>query len=185
MELATRSELRWALVRSMAVVATIVVAFAAFASKVGEAGRAQWFAMLVKPDFMPSPAAFTLWSSLVFLLLGLALAIVLSARGATWRRAALVALALCFLLGLAWLPLTFGMRNLMAGTFVAGAGVLASMLAMLLSLRVRASAAMLMLIVTAWMAFCAFASWTLWQGNERAPISEPVNQAGANTPFAQ
>jgi translocator protein len=185
MELATRSELRRALVRSMAVVATIVVLFAALASKIGEVGRDQWFAQLAKPAFIPSPAAFTLWSSLVFLLLGLALAIVLAARGAHWRRAALLALGLCFALGLAWLPVTFGLRQLMAGTAIAGSAVLIGLVATLLSLRVRASAGMLMFLVTLWMGFCSYVSFSLWQGNAGAPISDPVNQAGTNTPFAQ
>jgi translocator protein len=182
MELATRSELRWALVRTMAVVTSVVVAFAAFASKIGSEGRDAWFSSLMKPGFIPSPAAFTLWWSLAFLLLGLALAIVLEARGAKGRRLALVALVLTFLLGLAWTPVTLGMRQLMAGTFIGLGALVSALVALALSLKVRVSASLLTLIVAGWIGYCTFGAWTLWQNNGSTPTYRPV-ESGTTQPL--
>ncbi len=186
MELATRSELRWALVRAMAFIATLVVFFAAMASKFGAAGRSEWFATLNKPGGMLSPEAFTLWWALIFLLLGLALAIVWQARGATFRRWALIALFFLLGLGLAWSPLTFGLRQLAIGAGVAAAMGVVALAASYFSFRVRKSAGLLMALVALWVAFCGYYSLQLWQMNRGGALvspSEAPNMAGATTSF--
>lgn len=184
MELVTRSELRWALVRAMAMVATLVVLFAAVASKFGAAGRSLWFASLQKPAGLFSPEGFTLWWALAFLLLGLALAIVWQARGATFRRWALIALAFLLTLGLIWSPVMFGLRNLALGAAIAGVMSGLALVASYYSFRVRKFAGALMLLVTGWTLFCTYAAAQLWQLNGAAPVviaPDQPNMAGSNT----
>ena len=183
MELATRAEMRWALVRTMAVVATLVVLFAALAGKVGIAGRDLWFAGLNRPGYIPTPAAFTLWWSLFFLLLGLAFAIVQQARGAHYRMAALVLIASAFVCGLAWLPVSLGMRQLQGGAMIGGLGALLGVAATIVAWRIRKSAGLLMLLVTLWTGFCGLSAWQLWQSNKGGPTSAPENMAGTNSRF--
>ncbi len=186
MELATRSELRWALVRAMAVIATLVVVFAAITSKFGADGRALWFAGLRKPAGMLSPEAFTLWWALMFLLLGLALAIVLQARGATYRRFALIALGVLLFFGLLWSPFTFGWRQLAFGAGLGIAMAVIGLAASFFSFRVRKFAGALTLLVTCWSIFCAYSGTRLWQMNGASPVvseaGEP-NMAGQTTSF--
>jgi translocator protein len=186
MELATRSELRWALVRAMAVIATLVVVFAAITSKFGADGRALWFAGLRKPAGMLSPEGFTLWWALMFLLLGLALAIVWQARGATYRRLALIALGALLLLGLLWSPFTFGWRQLAAGAGVGIAMGVIGLAASLFSFRVRKFAGALTLLVAGWAIFCAYAGTQLWQLNGASMVvtsAKDPNMAGQTTSF--
>jgi translocator protein len=184
MELVTRSELRWALVRAMAMVATLVVLFAAVASKFGAAGRSGWFAALAKPAGLLSPEAFTLWWGLVFMLLGLALAIVWQARGATFRRWALMALFTLLALGLVWSPVIFGLRHLALGAGLAAGMALVALVASYFSFKVRKFAGALMLLVTGWTLFCSYAAVQLWQLNGSRPVVMPADQpnmAGSNT----
>jgi translocator protein len=184
MQLVTRSELRWALVRAMAMVATLVVLFAAVASKFGAAGRSAWFAGLSKPAGLFSPEAFTLWWGLVFMLLGLALAIVWQARGATYRRLALIALFILLALGLVWSPVIFGLRHLAIGAGLAAVMAVAALAASYFSFRVRKFAGTLMLLVTGWTLFCTYAAVQLWQRNGTAPVVMPADQpnmAGSDT----
>jgi translocator protein len=184
MELVSRSELRWSLVRAMAMIATLVVLFAAIASKFGADGRSLWFAGLAKPQGMLSPEAFTLWWALMFLLLGLALASVWQARGATYRRLALMGLLLLLALGLLWSPVMFGLRHLMIGAGMAGAMAITALAASYFSFKVRKFAGVLMLLVTGWTIFCAYAAAQLWQMNGATPVvtvPEQPNMAGSNT----
>jgi translocator protein len=186
MELATRSELRWALVRAMAMVATLVVMFAAIASKFGAAGRAAWFAGLYKPRAMLSPEAFTLWWALVFLLVGLALAIVWQARGATYRRLALITVLGFLISGLLWSPITFGLRHLSLGVAIAGGMSFFAALASYFSFKVRKFAGALLVLATLWTAFCTYAAVQLWHLNgATAVVATPntPNMAGEDTRF--
>jgi translocator protein len=171
----------------MAMIATLVVMFAAVASKFGADGRSLWFDGLKKPNGMLSPEGFTLWWALIFLLLGLALAIIWQARGATFRRWALIALFLLLALGLIWSPVTFGLRNLAIGAGIAGAMSLLALAASFFSFRVRKFAGVLMLLVAGWTVFCAYAAGQLWQMNGASPVAmatDQPNMAGSNTSFA-
>jgi translocator protein len=186
MELATRSELRWALVRAMAMIATLVVVFAAITSKFGADGRALWFSGLKHPAAMLSPEAFTLWWALMFLCLGLSLAIVWQARGATYRRLALAALGLLLLLGLVWSPFTFGWRQLAIGAAIAVAMAVTGLAATVFAYRVRKFAGLLTFLVAGWAIFCAYAGTQLWQLNGAAPLvsgAPDTNMAGQTTSF--
>jgi translocator protein len=188
MQLVTRSELRWALVRAMAVITTLVVLFAAVVSKFGAAGRSAWFATLQKPKGMLSPEAFTLWWALIFLLLGLTLAIIWQARGAKQRRWALTALLPLLCLALLWLPLIFGLRQLAIGAIMAVAMIFIASMATYFSFRVRKLAGILMLLVTGWIIFCGYAAVRLWHINGMMPLAIPTdlpNMAGSNTSFIQ
>ena len=66
------------------------------------------FSDLVKPSLYPPPAAFGIVWSVLYVLIGFALVLVITARGAAGRRAAIVAFVVQLLLNLAWSPLFFG-----------------------------------------------------------------------------
>ena len=114
-----------------------------------------WFASLVKPGIYPPPLAFPLVWTALYILMGVALAIVVSARRAPGRGAAIALFAAHLVLNLAWSPVFFGMHRiaLALGIIVAMAMSLVAVIA--LFWRVRPVAAGLMLPYLAWVLFAS------------------------------
>src|SRR3546814_19392882 len=67
----------------------------------------RWFAALAKPDIVPPGWVFATAWPLLYLLIGLAIAMILHARGARMRGPAIVLFVVQFILNLVWSPLFF------------------------------------------------------------------------------
>jgi tryptophan-rich sensory protein len=115
-----------------------------------------WFDALVKPDFMPPGWMFGVAWTILYILLGLALAMILATpRGTPRRRAALVLFFVQLVLNYAWSPIFFAGHDitlakftifLMAALAAAAAGQF---------YRIRPLAGLLMLPYLAWLIFAA------------------------------
>jgi tryptophan-rich sensory protein len=143
------SFLRWAL---FLVPLVLLVGFAA-----GQLGGPDtpWFAGLEKPAIYPPPAAFGIVWSILFVLIGLSLALVASAWGANGRGLALVAFALHFIGTQSWTAVFFGMQDMTAALAVLGYGVVSLLAAVVLVWRVRRGAGLLLLPYLAWLCFAS------------------------------
>jgi tryptophan-rich sensory protein len=143
------SFLRWAL---FLVPLVLLVGFAA-----GQLGGPDtpWFAGLEKPAIYPPPAAFGIVWSILFVLIGLSLALVASAWGANGRGLALVAFALHFIGTQSWTAVFFGMQDMTAALAVLGYGVVSLLAALVLVWRVRRGAGLLLLPYLAWLCFAS------------------------------
>lgn len=141
------SFLRWAL---FLVPLVLLIGFAA-----GNLGGPDtpWFAGLDKPAIYPPPVVFGIVWSVLFVLIGLALAMVASAWGAAGRGAALIAFAVHFIVTQSWTAVFFGMQDMFAGLIVLGFGIASLAVALALVLRVRRKAALLLLPYLAWLCF--------------------------------
>lgn len=127
-----------------------------------------WFAALHKPALYPPPATFGIVWSLLYLLMGLSLAMVAGARGARGRGLALAAFAVQFVLNLAWSPLFFGAHQIAAALALLVAIVLAVLATMLLFHKIRPLAAWLLLPYLAWLLFAALLNWQFLAANPGA-----------------
>jgi tryptophan-rich sensory protein len=111
------SFLRWAL---FMVPLILLIGFAA-----GQLGGPDtpWFAGLDKPAIYPPPVLFGIVWTILFILIGLALALVASAWGAHGRGIALVAFAIHFLVTQSWTAVFFGMQDMISALMVLGFGI--------------------------------------------------------------
>jgi tryptophan-rich sensory protein len=132
-----------------------------------------WFDALVKPDIMPPGWMFGVAWTILYILLGLALAIILHARGSRGRGLALAFFAAQMLLNYSWSPVFFAMHetDLAFGIIVAML-VLAAVTAWLFA-AIRKSAALLMLPYLAWLCFAALLNYQILQLNPGAETLAP------------
>lgn len=143
------SFLRWVL---FLVPLTMLIGFSA--GQLGSPDTA-WFAGLEKPAIYPPPVTFGIVWSVLFVMIGIAMALVASAWGAHGRTAALVAFAVHFLVTQSYTAVFFGGQDMIAGMMVLGFGIASLLVALALVWRVRRGAALLLLPYLAWLCFAA------------------------------
>lgn len=178
-ELASPSQLRASLLRWSLFTVPGVLLLGFFSGAVaGSTATNPWFADLVKPTLYPAPATFGIVWSLLYVLMGLALAMVITARGAAGRGLAIGLFVVQLLLNLAWSPLFFGAHEITAALgllVVLDLAVLATVAAFN---RVRPLAAALLLPYLAWVLFATVLNWQFLQAN---PDADGVQGSGAVT----
>jgi translocator protein len=110
-ELASPGQLRAALLRWSLFLAPLLLLLGFMSGALsGSGGENPWFIELVKPAINPPSAIFPIVWSILYVLMGVALAMVVTARGAAGRGAAIAIFAVQFVLNLAWSPVFFGMQ---------------------------------------------------------------------------
>ncbi len=130
-----------------------------------------WFAALEKPAIMPSGLVFSIVWPLLYLLMGLALAVILHARGARGRGIAIMLFIVQLLCNLAWSPLFFAAHEIVLSFYLLLALVLLAVLTTIAFARIRLSAALLMLPYVAWLAFAALLMYQIMTLNPDAGAS--------------
>lgn len=165
------SFLRWAL---FLVPACVLLGF--LSGQVAGSGPGNgWFDALEKPGIYPPPALFGVVWTILYVAMGLALALVCAAWGARGRRAAIVAFAVQFALNLAWSPVFFGMNRITAALGVILALDVALIVTVVLFWRVRKLAAALLVPYLAWTVFATALTYEFLRLNPDADGSVPSN----------
>jgi tryptophan-rich sensory protein len=175
--LASKSQLRASLLRWSLFMVPLVLLIGFAAGGLGGPNTA-WFAGLNKPAIYPPPVVFGIVWSILFVLIGLSLAVVASAWGASGRAAALIAFAVHFLGTQSWSAVFFGMQDMVAGLMVLGYGIATLLVAMALIGRVRRGAALLLLPYLAWLCFAAVLNYQFMASN---PDGGTRGETGAET----
>lgn len=145
----------------------------------GSGSDSAWFAALRKPAGYPPGAAFGLVWSVLYIMMGLSLAIVLAAVGARGRKLALVAFAVQLALNLAWSPLFFGAHRIsgaLVDILLLDAAVVVTIV---LFARIRPSAAWLLVPYLAWVLFATYLNFAILQDNralDGAQMSDAVER---------
>ncbi|WP_260923390.1 TspO/MBR family protein [Novosphingobium sp. 9] len=124
-----------------------------------------WFAALVKPSVYPAPLVFPIVWSLLYVMMGLAAAMVGAARGARGRGLALVFFGVQLVLNLAWSPVFFGAHKMHAGLVVISLLDLAVIVTIAAFWRVRRPAALLLVPYLAWILFATYLNYAFLQAN--------------------
>lgn len=166
--------LRWALVTVPAI--EFLGVASAYLSNSGYENR--WFASLAKPDLTPPGWVFaTVWPTL-YLLMGLALAIVIHARGARGRGMAIMLFIVQLVCNLAWSPLFFSAHEAtLAFYLLLVIFVLATATTVFFG-RVRSLAAWLMLPYLVWLGFASVLAYDIDRMN---PDAESLVPPGVRT----
>lgn len=173
-QLASKGQLRMSFMRWALVTVPAILFLGLLVARVSNSSAANpWFDALAKPGWFPPGWVFGAgWASL-YVLLGLALAQILHARGARGRAGAIGLFALQLLLNLAWTPVFFGAHQITAAFWLIVV-VLALAIATAASFaRIRRSAAWLMLPYLAWLGFATVLAWEMDRLNPDGEILAP------------
>lgn len=177
-ELASHGQLRLTLLRWALALVPGILLLGMLSSAQWSGQDNPWFASLDKPPLFPPSATFWMAWTLSYILMGLALAIVVSARGAPDRKLAIIAFAVQLALNLAWSPLFFAAHQITAALVLLIALDVALIVTVVLFQRVRPVAALLLAPYLVWMLFAAYLNWELRTAN---PNSDGQEVSGAVT----
>jgi len=144
--------------------------------RIGDSGPGNfWYAQLAKPDLMPPGWAFGVAWSILYIMMGLALAFILNARGAKWRGVAIWLFLIQLALNLAWSPVFFAMHRIMLAFGLIIAIFLWASAATVAFWYIRRVAALLMLPYLAWLLFAGLLNWQIHELNPYGPALVPTS----------
>jgi tryptophan-rich sensory protein len=167
--LASRAQLRASFFRWALFFVPVVLLLGYVSAKIsGSTADNPWFASLVKPGLYPPPATFGIAWTILYILMGIAAALVAAAWGARGRTTALVMFAVQLVLNLAWSPVFFGMHRIQAALYLIGVMDVLVLVTVALFWRVRWQAGALLLPYLAWICFATYLSWDILQLNPDA-----------------
>jgi tryptophan-rich sensory protein len=168
-EIASQGQLRLAYLRWALFTVPVIVALGFLSGKMANSGYGnRWFDALEKPTLMPPGWAFAVAWTILYVLMALAFAIVLHARGAKGRGPAIALFIVQFLLNLIWSPLFF--RAHQVGSALALILILFILVAVTIALfwRIRRFAGVLLLPYLLWLAFASFLNYEIGRLNPDA-----------------
>jgi benzodiazapine receptor len=158
------SFLRYALVT-----VPLVVLLGSLSGRLAGSGYGNWwFDALAKPGFMPPGWVFGAAWTMLYVLLGLVLAMILHARGARGRGLVLGLFLGQLALNYAWSPLFFAFHQTVPALLVILAMIGLSAAAAVLLWWIRKGASLLMLPYLAWLCFAAALTFEIVRLNPRA-----------------
>lgn len=120
-----------------------------------------WFRGLAKPDIYPPGAVFGIAWSILYIMIGLAAALVASAWGARGRGLALGLFVVHFALNVCWHGVFFAGENIMGGLYLLAAIIVTLLPVMAAYWRVRKLAALLLIPYLAWLCFASFLNYQI------------------------
>lgn len=168
-ELASPGQLRAALLRWTLFLSPLLLMLGFFSGAVAGSGEGNvWFYGLEKPALYPPPQVFGIVWSVLYLVMGFALAMVITARGASGRGLAIGLFVVQFVLNLAWSPVFFGMNRIAAGLYLLLVIDVAVLLTVWAFYRVRPLAGLILLPYLGWVLFATVLNWQFLQANPGA-----------------
>ncbi len=145
---------RWAL---LTVPACVLLGF--LSGQLGGGSDSVWFGALEKPSIYPPPMWFGIVWTILYVMIGISLALVCAAWGARGRVAAILVFAAHFLLNLAWTPMFFGAHEMTIALYILVAMVVTLLITIGFFWKVRQLAAVLLLPYLAWICFATLLNY--------------------------
>jgi translocator protein len=173
-QLASKEQLRMSFLRWVVVTVPGCVLLGFLSSKLANSGFGnRWFNALLRPDIFPPGWMFGLVWTILYILLGIVLAMILHARGAKARRIALGLFAAQFAVNLIWSPLFFAAHQVTAALVLILVLLGLAIISTYATARVRKSAAWLMLPYLVWLSLATILNFQIDQKNPNAETLEP------------
>jgi tryptophan-rich sensory protein len=174
MEIASRGQLRMAYARYALVTVPAILLLGTLSGKAANSGYGNpWFDALAKPAFMPPGWAFPVAWTILYILLGLSLAMILNARGAKGRGLAIGIFLVQLALNYSWSPLFFAAHKVATALLVIVAMIILTAIAAFLFARIRRTAAWLLIPYLAWLCFAAALNFEIGRLNPDAERLAP------------
>ncbi len=172
--LASKAQLRMSLLRHALVTVPVVLLLGTLSGGISGSGEGNaWFEALAKPDFMPPGWVFGAAWTILYVMLGLALAMLLHARGARRRGRVLALFVVQLAINLAWSPLFFAFHQVDWALAAIGAMVVLTGALIVLAWSIRRLAALLLVPYLAWLCFAALLTAEIRAGNPDADALVP------------
>lgn len=166
--IASRSQLRASFLRWALVMVPAVLLLGFLAGQLGGDANSAWFQSLDKPAIFPPPIWFGIVWSILYIMLGFALALVCAAWGARGRTAAIVVFLIQLGVNLAWTPIFFGQHQISSALILIAVLDVLVIITIALVWRVRKLAAVLMLPYLAWIVFATVLNYEFLRLNPEA-----------------
>ncbi len=178
MEIASKGQLRLAYLRWAIVTVPFILLLGFASGRLFPSGDENlWYQALVKPAETPSGWVFPVaWTS-IYILLGLALAMIVNARGSRLRRPALILFAVQMVANLAWSPLFFGYHQVSTALLLIVLIFALALATTFVFARIRKGAAWLMVPYLAWLCFAGILNYKIDQLNPNAETLVPASSA--------
>ncbi len=170
--LASRGQLRASFIRWALFLVPLCVLLGFLSGMLGSPDTS-WFQGLVKPGIYPEPKWFGIVWTILYIMIGLSVAMVASAWGARGRTAALWVFAVHFVLNLSWSYVFFGAQQITAALVLLVIIVASLLVVMALFWRVRKLAAVLLVPYLAWVCFATALNYQFLQLNPDADGGNP------------
>lgn len=168
-EIASRGQLRLAYLRWALVTVPVIVLLGFLSGKFANSGFGnRWFDALEKPALMPPGWAFGAAWTVLYILMGLAFAMILHARGARGRGVAIALFLLQLLLNLFWSPLFFRAHQVGNALILILILLVVVVVTALMFARIRQVAGLLLLPYLAWLVFASFLNYEIGRLNPGA-----------------
>lgn len=182
MEIASKEQLRASYLRWAVVTVPFVLLLGLTAGRIVPAGSDNcWYAALIKPAQTPPDWAFPVAWTTIYLLMGLALAMILNARGSRLRGPALWLFAAQLLVNLIWNPLFFGAHQVFWSLVAIVAMLALTVATAFVFARIRKLAAWCLVPYLVWISFAGVLTWRILQLN---PNAEAIVCGGSSTQIA-
>lgn len=172
--IASRSQLRMSFLRYALFTVPAVLLLGTLSGRLSGAGAGNiWFDALAKPNLMPPGWVFAAAWTILYVLLGLSLAMILHAHGASGRRKALILFALLLALTFAWPPVFFVWHEVTLALSLIAAMIVGTVGLVFLIWRIRIVAALLLYPFLGWLMFAAALTWQIMALNPGARTLVP------------
>ena len=177
-EIASKGQLRLAFMRWAVVTVPFIVLLGFFSARLAPSGDENpWFLQLAKPAMMPPGIAFPIAWTVLYVLMGLALAMIINARGSTLRGPALVVFAAQMAVNLTWSPVFFGMHQVVPALVIIAIMFVLALITTILFWRIRVGAGVLLLPYLAWIVFAGVLLYQIHVLNPNAASLVPSRSA--------
>lgn len=178
MEIASKSQLRLAFLRWAVVTVPFILLLGFTSGRIAPSGSDNpWYVALTKPEATPPDWAFPVAWTVIYILLGLALAMIINARGSKLRGPALVLFAVQMAANLIWSPLFFGAHLVFWSLVLIGVILVLALATTFIFGRIRRGAALLMLPYLAWLCFAGWLNFEIDRLNPNAETLVPAQSA--------
>jgi len=176
-QLASKGQLRMSFVRWALVTVPAILFLGLLVGRISNSGVDNpWFDALAKPGWFPPSWLFGAVWTILYVLLGIAIAQILHARGARGRAGAIGLFAVQLALNLAWTPVFFAAHQITAAFWLLLAIMALATATVASFARIRTSASWLMLPYLAWLGFATVLAWEMDRLN---PDGEALAPKGA------
>jgi benzodiazapine receptor len=168
-QIASQGQLRMSFLRWALVTVPLLLFLGFLSGRVSNSGSGNpWFDALIKPDWIPPGWVFGLVWSVLYVMMGIAIAIILNARGAKGQRAAIGLFIGQLLLNLAWSPTFFAAHKVELAL-----GLIVTILVLTVATsfafgRIRSTAAWLLVPYMVWLCLATLLNYQVMQLNPEA-----------------
>ena len=173
-EIASKQQLRLAFMRWAVVTVPFILLLGFFSARLVPTGSSnRWYAGLAKPAGAPPDWSFPVAWTMIYILMGCALAMVINARGSRLRGPAITLFAMQLLVNLIWSPLFFGKHQVFWSMVALAVMFVLTLATAVLFGGIRAGAAWLLAPYLAWMVYAGALGYGIYELNPDAETLVP------------